>query len=59
MISESPELRSAIFSALAACLGLSPDQILFQGKTWRVVSLRPWTAFGFSRALAVEMPTDL
>ena len=25
MISESPELRSAIFSALAACLGLSAD----------------------------------
>ena len=32
-----------------------PDRILWGGKTWRVVRVRPWSAFGYVRALAVRM----
>ena len=71
LLTELPEENRAdafivVYTAFALSLGqddgisyAGPDQILFQGKTWRVVSLRPWSAFGFSRALAVEVPTDL
>ncbi len=30
-----------------------PDRILWDGKTWRLVRLKPWTAFGFVQGYAV------
>ena len=32
-----------------------PDRIVWKNKTWRVVSLKNWSEFGFMKALAVEM----
>ena len=32
----------------------APDRILWGGKTWRVVKVRPWTAFGYVHATAVK-----
>ena len=32
----------------------APDQILYGSKTFLVVSVKDWSAFGFSKAIAVE-----
>ena len=33
---------------------IAPDQILYGGKTFLVIAVRDWSAFGFSKAIAVE-----
>ena len=33
----------------------APDQILWNGETWRVVRIRDWLSFGYIQALAVRM----
>ena len=33
----------------------TPDRILYGGKTWRVVRVRDWSAFGYYQAYAVMM----
>ena len=32
-----------------------PDRIQWNGRTWRVVRVRDWQAFGYYQALAVQM----
>ena len=32
----------------------APDQILYGGKTYLVIAVKDWSAFGFSKAIAVE-----
>ena len=34
------------------------DQILWNGDTWRVIKVKPWRAFGFVQAFAVQV-TDI
>jgi len=33
----------------------TPDRILWNGGTWRVVKVRSWEMFGYTQALAVKM----
>ena len=33
----------------------TPDRILWNGETWRVVKVRSWEMFGYTQALAVKM----
>ena len=33
----------------------TPDRILWNGETWRVVKVRDWAMFGYYQALAVMM----
>ncbi len=33
----------------------TPDRILWNGETWRVVKVQDWSAFGYCRAVAVKM----
>ena len=33
----------------------TPDRILWNGETWRVVKVRSWEMFGYYQALAVKM----
>ena len=35
-----------------------PDRILWGGKTWRLVRLKPWTAFGFVQGVAVLVQSE-
>lgn len=37
---------------------LAADRIRVQGGTWRVVEVRPWSAFGLYRALAVRLDAE-
>ena len=32
----------------------APDQILYAGQTFLVIAVKDWSAFGFSKAIAVE-----
>ena len=34
---------------------ITPDRILWNGETWRVVRVRSWEMFGYTQALAVKM----
>ena len=36
----------------------APDRIRWSNRTWRVVRVRDWSAFGYCRALAVLMPEN-
>ena len=33
---------------------IAPDQILYAGQTFLVIAVKDWSAFGFSKAIAVE-----
>ncbi len=35
-----------------------PDRIHWSGQTWRLVKLKPWTAFGFVQGFAVLVQED-
>lgn len=37
---------------------VAPDRIVWNGKTWRVVRIRDWSAFGFCEAIAVRMQEE-
>ena len=34
---------------------ITPDRILWNGETWRVVKVRGWSMFGYYQGLAVKM----
>ncbi len=53
----------AVYTDFALSLGknnggaeyATPDRILWNGETWRVVKVREWSAFGYVQALAVKI----
>ena len=34
---------------------ITPDRILWNGETWRVVRVRDWSVFGYYQALAIKI----
>ena len=55
-----PETRSAVNKSLegendGGAIYSTPDRILWNDETWRVVKIRSWEMFGYTQALAVKM----
>ena len=49
-------LSTGTHEADGACSFTGPDRIHWNGKTWRVVRVRDWRAFGYCQAYAVLVP---
>ena len=53
----------AVYTDFALSLGensggatyTTPDRIVWNGKTWRLVKLRDWSGFGYTQGIAVRM----
>ncbi len=50
-----PEQSEGSGSHLCSDTYFTPDRILWNGNTWRVVRIRDWSVFGYYQALAVRM----